>query len=83
MEAPGHVPSVPSPKSGTGSETKQFVRVGAGGTVEKTGRGDGGGRIEDVTVFVGSDKNWTISGMRTSKGQRSCDGLERKHERQD
>ena len=39
------------------SETSNVVRVGEGGTAEKTGGGDGGGRVEDVTVFVRSDTN--------------------------
>ena len=33
------------------------VRLGDGGTDEKTGGRDGGGRIEDVMIFVRSDKN--------------------------
>ena len=40
-----------------GSETSNVVRVGDGGTDEKTGGGDGGGRVEDVTIFIRSDKN--------------------------
>ena len=40
-----------------GSETSNVVRVGVGGTDEKTGCGDGGGRVEDVTIFIRSDKN--------------------------
>ena len=40
-----------------GSETSNVVRVGDGNTDEMTGGGDGGGRVEDVTIFVGSDKN--------------------------
>ena len=40
-----------------GSVTSNAVRVGAGGTDEKTGGGYGGGRVEDVTIFVKSDKN--------------------------
>ena len=40
-----------------GSETSNIVRVGDGGTDEKTGCGDGGGRVEDVTMFNRSDKN--------------------------
>ena len=32
-----------------GSETSNVVRVGDGGTDEKTRGGDGGGRVEDVT----------------------------------
>ena len=27
------------------------------GTDEKTGGGDGGGRVEDVAIFIRSDKN--------------------------
>ena len=34
-----------------------FLRDGDGGTDEKTVDGDGGGRIEDVTIFIRSDKN--------------------------
>ena len=41
----------------SGSETSNVVRVGDGGTGEKTGGGDGGGRVEDVTIFIRSDKN--------------------------
>ena len=37
--------------------TSNVVRVGDGGTDEKTGGGDGGGRVEDVTIFIRSDKN--------------------------
>ena len=33
------------------------VRVGDSGTDEKTGGGDGGGRVEDVAIFIRSDKN--------------------------
>ena len=33
------------------------VRVGDSGTDEKTGGGDGGGRVEEVTIFIRSDKN--------------------------
>ena len=40
-----------------GSETSNVVRVGDGGTDEKAGGGDGGGRVEDVTIFIRSDKN--------------------------
>ena len=39
-----------------GSETSNVVRVGDGGTDEKTGGGDGGGRV-DVTIFIRSDNN--------------------------
>ena len=39
------------------SETSNVVRVGDGGTDEKTGGGDGSGRVEDVTIFIRSDKN--------------------------
>ena len=35
-----------------GSEISNVVRVGDGGTDKKTGGGDGGGRVEDVTIFV-------------------------------
>ena len=40
-----------------GSETSNVVRVGDSGTDEKTGGGDGGGRVEDVAIFIRSDKN--------------------------
>ena len=40
-----------------GSETSNVVRVGDGGTDEKTGGRDGGGIIEDVTICIRSDKN--------------------------
>ena len=40
-----------------GSETSNVIRVGDGGTDEKTGGGDGGGRVEDVMIFVRSDTN--------------------------
>ena len=40
-----------------GSETSNVVRVGDGGTDETTGGGDGRGRVEDVTIFIGSDNN--------------------------
>ena len=33
------------------------VWVGDSGTDEKTGGGDGGGRVEDVAIFIRSDKN--------------------------
>ena len=33
------------------------VRVGDSGTDEKTGGGDGGGGVEDVTIFIRSDTN--------------------------
>ena len=39
------------------SETSNVVRVGDGGTDEKTGGGDGGSRVEDVTIFIRSDTN--------------------------
>ena len=35
----------------------QLVWVGDSGTDEKTGGGDGGGRVEDVAIFIRSDKN--------------------------
>ena len=35
--------------------TSNVVRVGDSGTDEKTGSGDG--RVEDVTIFIRSDKN--------------------------
>ena len=40
-----------------GSETSNVVRVGDGGTDEKTGGGDGRGRVEDVTIIIRSEKN--------------------------
>ena len=40
-----------------GSEISNVERVGDSGTDEKTGGGDGGGRVEDVTIFIRSDKN--------------------------
>ena len=40
-----------------GSETSNVVRVGDSGTDKKTGGRDGGGRVEDVTIFIRSDKN--------------------------
>ena len=40
-----------------GSATSNIVRVGDSGTDEKTGGGDGGGRVEDVAIFIRSDKN--------------------------
>ena len=40
-----------------GSETSNVVQVGDGGTDEKTGGGDGGGRVEHVMIFIRSDKN--------------------------
>ena len=40
-----------------GSETSNVAWVGDGGTAEETGGGDGGGRVEDVTIFIRSDKN--------------------------
>ena len=39
------------------SETSNVVLVGNGGTDEKTGGGDGGAIVEDVTIFIRSDKN--------------------------
>ena len=41
-----------------GSETSNVVRVRDGSTDERTGGGDGSGRVEDVTIFIRSDKNW-------------------------
>ena len=32
-------------------------RLNKSGTDEKTGGGNGGGRIEDATIFIRSDKN--------------------------
>ena len=40
-----------------GSENSNVVRVGDGGTDEKTGGRDGGGRVEDVTILDRSDNN--------------------------
>ena len=40
-----------------GSETSNVVWVGDSGTDEKTGGGDAGGRVEDVAIFIRSDKN--------------------------
>ena len=40
-----------------GSETNNVVRAGDSGTDEKTGGGDGGGRVEDVTILVRGDNN--------------------------
>ena len=40
-----------------GSETSNVVRVGDSGTDEKTGGGYGGGRVEDVAIFIRSDTN--------------------------
>ena len=40
-----------------GSETSNVIRVGDSGTDEKTGGGDGGGRVEDVAILIRSDKN--------------------------
>ena len=34
------------------AETSNVVRVGDSGTDEKTGGGDGGGRVEDVAIFI-------------------------------
>ena len=65
-----------------GSETSNVVRVGDSGTDEKTGGGDGGGRVEDVTIFIRSDKNGQDQES-TPEGQHRWDGLERIHERQD
>ena len=46
-----------------------MVWVGDGGTDEKTGGGDGGGRVEEVTIFIRSDRQeWTRLGMSTSEG---------------
>ena len=36
-----------------GSETSNVVRVGEGGIDERSGGGDGSGRVEDVAIFVG------------------------------
>ena len=40
-----------------GSETSNVVQVGDSGADEKTGGGDGGGRVEYVAIFIGSDEN--------------------------
>ena len=37
--------------------SSNLVRVGDGGTDEKIGSGDGVGRVDDVTIFIRSDKN--------------------------
>ena len=34
-----------------------YIYVGDSGTDEKTGGRDGGGRVEDVAIFIRSDKN--------------------------
>ena len=39
------------------SETSNVVRVPDDSTEVKTGGGDGGGRVEDVTIFIRSDTN--------------------------
>ena len=49
------------------SETSNVVQVGDGCSDEKSGGGDGCGRVEDVTIFIRSDKNgqnqeWYIRG---------------------
>ena len=67
-----------------GSETSNVVWVGDGGTEEKTGGGDGGGRVEDVTIFIrshknGQDQEWVHQRDR----QHRWDSMESKHERQD
>ena len=58
-----------------GSETSNVVRVGDGGSDEKTGGGDGGVRVEDVTIFIRSDNNGHDQEWNSTGG--------RKHERQD
>ena len=40
-----------------GSEASNLVWVGDSGTDEKTGGEDGGGRVEDVAIFIRSDNN--------------------------
>ena len=51
------------PARGKGKVYKVAVRpamlygLGDSGTDEKTGGGDGGGRVEDVTIFIRSDNN--------------------------
>ena len=40
-----------------GSEKRNIIRVGDGGTEEHTGGGDGGSRVEYVMILAGSDKN--------------------------
>ena len=40
-----------------GSETSNVGRVGDSGTDEKTGGGDGGGRVEDVAIFIRNHYN--------------------------
>ena len=44
-----------------GSETSNVVRVGDSGTDGKTGGGDGGGRVEDVMIYVRSDNQGSYS----------------------
>ena len=50
---------------------------GDGGTDENAGGGDGGGRVEDVTISVRKS-----SVMSTSEERRRSDGLGRKHDRE-
>ena len=59
------------------------VRVGDSSTDEKTGGRDGGGRVEDVAIFIRSDKNGQDQELSTSEGQHRWERLERKLERQD
>ena len=40
-----------------GSATSNVIRDEDSGTDEKTGGGDGGGGVEDVAIFIMSDKN--------------------------
>ena len=40
-----------------GNDTNNGVPVGDGGTDENTGGGEGGDIVEDVTIFIRSDKN--------------------------
>ena len=63
-----------------GSMTSNVVLVGDGGTGEKTGGGDGGGRLEDVTIFIRSDQNGHNQEFSTSEGQQCREGLERNPE---
>ena len=53
---PLHVDTIRSTMHG-GNETSNVVRIGDGGTDENTGGGNGGGIVEDVTIFVRSDNN--------------------------
>ena len=59
-----HMGSTVQSNGECGGEVKKRVqagwngwRRGDGGTDEKTGGGDGGGRVEDVTIFIRADEN--------------------------